>query len=434
MSLSTSAPVRAGIAVRVLLLVTAMLAVGADAHAQARVVKTPAAILSAPKGSAIGSVRPGTELRVLETRGPYARVSVSGFVERSRISAQRGSSTRRVGNRIATLRARGASGARTVASLDAGTAVTVGSGAARSGWVRVSRTGWVLRSALAAPAATPTPRSVAKAPARTDTKARTAPAKTTAKASAKAATPTRRSTAAEPRVESKASAGDVERPAPRAESAASNGTRAAVVAGWSTTAPLASIAGGAAVASAASSTPSATALSGAPLSDSALVPTANVALRAAPNARALATIAQGTPMIPLARDRGWVRVRVEGWVPERDLAPADSSVRSDVSAADLRTDPQGSRGKVVRWEVQVLARQTADALRRDLAENETYLLARGPGDENALLYLVIPPSLLESTKSISTLADVMITARVRTGKSTLVGVPILDLLTITPRK
>ena len=115
-------------------------------------------------------------------------------------------------------------------------------------------------------------------------------------------------------------------------------------------------------------------------------------------------------------------------------APADSSVRSDVSAADLRIDPQGSRGKVVRWDVQVLARQTADALRRDLAENETYFLARGPGDENALLYLVIPPSLLQPTKSISTLADVRITARVRTGKSSLVGVPILDLLTITPRK
>jgi hypothetical protein len=164
------------------------------------------------------------------------------------------------------------------------------------------------------------------------------------------------------------------------------------------------------------------------------VPTTNVALRTAPDARALATIAQGTPITPLARDRGWVRVRLEGWVPERDLAPADTSVRVGVSAADLRADPQGTRGKMVRWTVQVLARQTADALRRDLAVNETYLLARGPEDENALLYLVVPPSLLESTKSISTLSNVMITARVRTGKSDLVGVPILDLLTITPRK
>ena len=178
----------------------------------------------------------------------------------------------------------------------------------------------------------------------------------------------------------------------------------------------------------------ATGAAAAPLSDSALVPTSNVPLRAAPDARPLATVAQGTVLTPLARERGWVRVRIEGWVPERDLVPADTSVRAGVSAADLRADPQGSKGKVVRWTVQVLARQTADALRRDLATNETYLLARGPDDENALLYLVVPPALLEPTKSIGTLTNVMITARVRTGKSELVGVPILDLQTITPRK
>ena len=37
-------------------------------------------------------------------------------------------------------------------------------------------------------------------------------------------------------------------------------------------------------------------------------------------------------------------------------------------------------------------------------------------------------------KSMPELTQAMITARVRTGKSDLVGVPILDLLTITPRK
>jgi hypothetical protein len=170
------------------------------------------------------------------------------------------------------------------------------------------------------------------------------------------------------------------------------------------------------------------------VSDSALVPTSNVPLRSAPDARALATVAQGTALVPLARERGWVRVRIEGWVPERDLVPADTSIRAGVSAADLRADPQGSKGKLVRWTVQVLARQTADALRRDLMANESYLLARGPDDENALLYLVIPPALLEPTKSIGPLTNAVITARVRTGKSELVGVPILDLQTITPRK
>ena len=165
-----------------------------------------------------------------------------------------------------------------------------------------------------------------------------------------------------------------------------------------------------------------------------LMPTANVALRSAPDARALATVAPGANLVPLARERGWVRVRLEGWVPEKDVAPADTSVRTGVSAADLRSDPQGSKGKVVRWSVQILATQKADALRRDLNADETYLLARGPYEENALLYLVVPPSLMGTVKSIPELSQAMITARVRTGRSELVGVPILDIQTITPKK
>jgi hypothetical protein len=169
-------------------------------------------------------------------------------------------------------------------------------------------------------------------------------------------------------------------------------------------------------------------------SDSMLMPTANVALRAAPDARALATVAPGANLVPLARERGWVRVRLEGWVQEKDVAPADTSVRTSVSAADLRSDPQGSRGKVLRWSVQILATQKADALRRDLNADETYLLARGPYEENALLYLVVPPSLMSAVKSIPELSQAMVTARVRTGRSELIGVPILDILTITPKK
>jgi hypothetical protein len=375
--------------------------------AQPRVVKTPAAILSAPNGRAIGSVREGVPLRVLETRGAFARVSVAGFVERARISGQRGSASPRVGSRAAVLRSRGASAAKTIASLDAGTTVSVGGEAAPAGWVRVTRTGWVLRSSLG-----------------------------TAATIARSGTTNRRVVAANKKapVASKASDGEVAAsPSPSTPEGGTPAPAAAIVAGSSSTAA-------ASAASPTVSTPVATtpapfsASTVAPLADSTLVPTSNVVLRAAPDARPLATIAQGTTLVPLARERGWVRVRIEGWVPERELAPADTSVRAGISAADLRADPQGSRGKVVRWSVQVLARQTADALRRDLVPNETYLLARGPYEENTLLYLVVPPSLLESSKSITTLSNVMVTARVRTGKSELVGVPILDLLTVTPQK
>ena len=366
------------------------LGVALPARAQSRVVTTPAAVLSSPSGKAVGSIHPGTAVRVLDTRGAYAKVTIDGFVERARLSAQRGNASPRVGNRSAIVRVRGATSAKSVASLDAGTTVAVASGAP-AGWAKVSRDGWILKSSLER--------------ASTET-ARTSSTDRRNTASAKSSGTAR-----------KASGGEVAASAriPQATTAPARGASAApgpVRAGATSTAPP----------------------GGGPVIDSALTPTGNIALRAAPDAKPLATVAQGTTLTPLARDRGWVRVRLEGWVPEGDVAPADTSVRSGVSAADLRADPAGTRGKLVRWSVQILARQKADVLRKDLAPDETYLLARGPYEENALLYLVVPPSLLVMTKSIPELSQAMITARVRTGRSDLVGVPILDLLTITPRK
>jgi len=360
--------------------------------AQPRVVATPAAVLSSPSGKAIGSVHPGASIRIIETRGAYAKVTIDGFVERVRLAAQRGSSAPRVGNRAAVVRVRGAATAKSVASLDAGTTVAVASGNAPAGWSKVSRDGWILKSSLDRSATDPARSS--------NTDRKSTP-------SAKSSGTAQKTSGGEVAASTRASQGPSAAPA-RGPSAASGPVRA----GATSSAPAAA----------------------GPVTDSSLTPTGNITLRAAPDAKALATVAQGATLTPLARDRGWVRVRLEGWVPERDLAPADTSIRTGVSAADLRADPVGSRGKLVRWSVQILARQKADVLRKDLAPDETYLLARGPYEENALLYLVVPPSLLVTTKSIPELSQAMITARVRTGRSDLVGVPILDLLTITPRK
>jgi hypothetical protein len=119
-------------------------------------------------------------------------------------------------------------------------------------------------------------------------------------------------------------------------------------------------------------------------------------------------------------------------VPESAVVPADTSVRSDVSAADLRAEPQRTRGMLVRWKVQLLALQAGDGLRRSLAVNEPYILARGPDTESALLYIAVPPTLIESVRPLATAAPVTvtITARVRDGRSEPVGVPVLELLSL----
>lgn len=153
----------------------------------------------------------------------------------------------------------------------------------------------------------------------------------------------------------------------------------------------------------------------------------------APGGKQSGDLVSGAIVEPLARDRGWVKIRVEGWVNEKELNPADSSFGSALTAADLRTDPVGSKGKIVRWVVQILSLQMADPLRRELAADEPYFLARGPGSENAILYLAVPPSLLAEAKTIPPLTTLIITARVRSGRSEPAGTPILDLKSIVRR-
>lgn len=145
-------------------------------------------------------------------------------------------------------------------------------------------------------------------------------------------------------------------------------------------------------------------------------------------------IRPGTTVEVVAREHGWVRVRTDGWVREGDLTPADSSIRTSVSAADLRTSPEKLRGVLVKWTVEFLALQTADTLRRGLAAGEQYLLVRGPGQETALMYLTIPPKLLGTARALPALSKMIVVARVRDGRSEPAGVPILDVQSIQPIK
>ena len=157
------------------------------------------------------------------------------------------------------------------------------------------------------------------------------------------------------------------------------------------------------------------------------------AIRTAPAESPMPAVGQvnkGTTVEVLARDRGWVRVRLEGWVRESDLVVADSSLRP-LSAADVRSNPAAAQGKLVQWEVQAVSLQTADALRTGLNAGEPYLLALGPGAEKTLVYLAVPPGLLPTARNLKAMAEVVIVGRVRNGRSEPAGVPILDLQSIT---
>jgi hypothetical protein len=156
-------------------------------------------------------------------------------------------------------------------------------------------------------------------------------------------------------------------------------------------------------------------------------------LRSAPDGTPSGTADSAARVRIVARDHGWARVQAEGWVRESELIPVDSSSVSAVSAADLRSDPEHYKGSTVRWVVQAIAVEAADPLRKGLAPDEPYLLARGPGSESSLLYLALPTALVASAKALAPLSYIMVLARVRAGRSDPSGVPILDVLRIVPR-
>ncbi len=167
------------------------------------------------------------------------------------------------------------------------------------------------------------------------------------------------------------------------------------------------------------------------------VATKSTPIRTAPATGAAPTpavgqLAKGANVEVIGRDREWVRVRLEGWVRESDLTVADSTLRP-LSAADLRSDPSGSQGKLVQWDVEAVALQTADPLRTGLQPGEQYLLALGAGAEKTLVYLAVPETLLQTARSLPPLAQITITARVRNGRSEPAGVPILDLQSLSRR-
>lgn len=168
-------------------------------------------------------------------------------------------------------------------------------------------------------------------------------------------------------------------------------------------------------------------------SGNALVGTGGARLHDLPVGRSIAGLSPGSSVEVIGRQFGWVRVRAEGWVAEKDLLVGENSAAPGISAADLRADPKGMRGRIVQWEVEVMSLQVADPLRVELARDEPYLLARGPGTENVVLYLTVPPSLMETARAMAPLTKVRISARVRSARSEPAGTPILDLISIEKR-
>lgn len=158
---------------------------------------------------------------------------------------------------------------------------------------------------------------------------------------------------------------------------------------------------------------------------------APLGVRAAPGGDTLAVVSPGAELSVVERREGWVRVRVEGWAPGGELVAVDpAEPLLEVDAAELRANPEAYDGRRVRWTVQFIALERAEPERTDFYEGEPFLLARAPDRAQGFVYLAVPPELLEEVRGLRALQSIDVLARVRTGRSALMGVPVLELLAL----
>lgn len=139
-------------------------------------------------------------------------------------------------------------------------------------------------------------------------------------------------------------------------------------------------------------------------------------------------------LVDRLEERGdWSRIRRSGWVREAALGASDAAggeagVLAGVSAADLRANPDDHAGARLRWTVRFLSLERAEPERIDFYEGEPFLLARAPDPGDGLVYIAVPPDLLAAAEKLRPLQTLDVLVRVRTGRSALLRVPILDLL------
>lgn len=150
-----------------------------------------------------------------------------------------------------------------------------------------------------------------------------------------------------------------------------------------------------------------------------------------PGGSAVAQVESGTPITVMEQRDRWTRVRVEGWVRSDQLVTSDpDSVLVGISAAGLKASPDTYQGMRIRWTVQYIALETAEPERTDFYEGEPFILARAPDPGDGFVYVAVPEDLVATIEALRPLQTIDILAQVRTGRSALMGVPVLDLLAV----
>jgi len=156
----------------------------------------------------------------------------------------------------------------------------------------------------------------------------------------------------------------------------------------------------------------------------------NALLAAEPGGAGIATLADGAEGEVVARSGEWVKVRIEGWLPAGDVRPAPGGALRGVSTAEVRAQPDRYTGQLIEWRLQLVAVQTADALRPELPEGREYLLSRGPLPEPGYVYVIVSAPQAARFKGMAPLSEFTARVILRAASTRWLPNPVVELVEV----
>ncbi|MFN2432254.1 MAG: SH3 domain-containing protein [Gemmatimonadota bacterium] len=427
-----------------------------------------------PNGTKLGTLKKGATLAALDENGRWVKASLRGWIWKKSVAEGSGKSGLRVSVERENLRASASASGRLIGTVLRGTQMT--RLAARGGWVRVQYDGWVWQPSLAEgdPAVEDAEAAEATAwrPDRTlsvaEENLRAAPngtrlgtlergadlrvlgsrgswlsvstrgwfwaASTRGSGSSRSVARPVENLRVAP---GSAIAGVLTRGTPLRVVGSAGKWLEVEVRGWMWEPSTRALRGAAEVPSAsaragggeAAPTPPATSEAGQPAAPPRTL-ARSIPLRDGPEGELVAQALTGSQVVTLREQGDWVKVRVEGWVP-KELVTAGApdpggAPPGPVTVGRVAADPERYRGAAATWTLELIAVERADETRRDFGPGEHYLLTRNVSGEREYVYVVIPPRLEEGFRKLRPFTTITVRGVVRTGRSALVGNPILE--------
>jgi hypothetical protein len=149
---------------------------------------------------------------------------------------------------------------------------------------------------------------------------------------------------------------------------------------------------------------------------------------AAPQGGQYGTLEPGTPARVLGRSGEWVRVQLEGWVRDIDLEAGSGGALTGITAAEVRSDPTRYVGRTVEWRLQVIAVQTADELRTEIARGQKYLLTRGPLPEPGFVYVTVTEAQAQEFRALPALQELSLRVTIKAARTKYLTTPVVEFV------